>query len=75
MPSGFHRARRNKGTVSSVGADRLTEYCNRVSAMSDASLRLEGAGIAHALYEEFNAVRESLTRYLAVRRVGKSGGR
>lgn len=54
-----------KGSVSSVGADRLTQYCNRVSAMSDASLRAESRLVARTLKEEFEAVRHALADYLA----------
>ena len=46
-----------KGSVSSVGADRLTQVCNRVSAMSDATLRVESKSVARSLREEFEAVR------------------
>jgi two-component system sensor histidine kinase RpfC len=54
-----------KGSVSSVGADRLTQYCNRVAGMSDAALRADSRGVARALREEFDAVRKSLSDYLA----------
>jgi two-component system sensor histidine kinase RpfC len=54
-----------KGSVSSVGADRLTQYCNRVSAMSDADLRSESRAVAKALREEFEAVRKELAEFLA----------
>jgi HPt (histidine-containing phosphotransfer) domain-containing protein len=54
-----------KGSVSSVGADRLTQYCNRVASMSDAALRADSRSVARALREEFDAVRKSLSDYLA----------
>jgi two-component system sensor histidine kinase RpfC len=54
-----------KGSVSSVGADRLTAYCNRVSGMNDPALRSEARNIARTLRDEFLAVREALAEYLA----------
>ena len=56
-----------KGSVSSVGADRLTLYCSRVAAMSDPSLKADMPGVVGALREEFDAVARSLAEYLAKR--------
>lgn len=54
-----------KGSVSSVGADRLTAQCNRIGALSDAEIRVQSAGLARSLREEFEGVRKSLDDYLA----------
>ncbi len=67
MPAGEFRSLVHalKGSVSSVGADRLTQYCSRVSSMSDGALRGEARAVARGLREEFEAVRKSLADYLA----------
>ena len=54
-----------KGSVSSVGADRLTAACNRIGALTDAEVRVQGAGLARSLREEFDQVRKALDDYLA----------
>jgi hypothetical protein len=57
-----------KGSVSSVGADRLTALCSRVAALSDASLKADMHGVAGSLCDEFQAVSRALGEYLAKRR-------
>ncbi|MCC6473582.1 MAG: response regulator [Burkholderiales bacterium] len=63
-----------KGSVSSIGADRLTHACAAVGAMSDAEFRMQGAAVARTLREEFDAVSAALRDYLAARRLGRRGG-
>ncbi len=53
-----------KGSVASVGADRLTQYCNRIGAMSDQEVHAQVRNIARGLREEFDAVRQALSNYL-----------
>ena len=53
-----------KGSVSSVGADRLTQYCSRISAMSDQEAQAQLRKLARGLREEFDAVRSALSDYL-----------
>jgi hypothetical protein len=57
-----------KGSVSSVGADRLTAYCSRVAAMSDPALKADMPGVVSALREEFQSVGRALAEYLAKRK-------
>src|SRR5688500_13542850 len=57
-----------KGSVSSVGADRLTAYCTRVAAMSDAALKSEAPAVVRALREEFVSAGRALADYLAKRK-------
>ena len=54
-----------KGSVSSVGADRLTQYCNRIGGMSDREVQTQLRLLARGLREEFDAVRKSLADYLS----------
>jgi two-component system, sensor histidine kinase RpfC len=56
-----------KGSVSSVGADRLTAYCTRVAGMSDAALKAEAPAVVRALREEFDSAGRALADYLAKR--------
>ena len=53
-----------KGSVASVGADRLTQYCSRIGAMSDQEVQTQMRKIARGLREEFDAVRLALSNYL-----------
>jgi HPt (histidine-containing phosphotransfer) domain-containing protein len=54
-----------KGSVSSVGADRLTQICTRVSRLSDAELRAQSGKLVKNIRDEFDAVRNSLADYLS----------
>ncbi len=67
LPSGEFRSLVHalKGSVSSVGADRLTASCNRIGSLTDAEIRIQGAGLARSLREEFDQVRQALDEYLA----------
>ncbi len=53
-----------KGSVASVGADRLTQYCSRIGAMSDQEVHAQVRNLARGLREEFDAVRKALSNYL-----------
>ena len=53
-----------KGSVASVGADRLTQYCNRIGATSDQEVQAQMRNLARGLREEFDAVRKALSNYL-----------
>ena len=57
-----------KGSVSSIGADRLTHFCVRVGAMDDEVLQAESNAVTEALRDEFETVRNGLADYLASRR-------
>jgi two-component system sensor histidine kinase RpfC len=61
-----------KGSVSSVGADRLTQYCNRIGAMTDQEARSQMRNLARGLREEFDAVQLALSDYL--RRLNQTAG-
>lgn len=61
-----------KGSVSSVGADRLTQYCSRIGAMGDQEAQAQLRKLARGLREEFDAVRSALSDYL--RRLTSSTG-
>jgi HPt (histidine-containing phosphotransfer) domain-containing protein len=54
-----------KGSVANVGADRLTQYCTRLSSMSDAEIQAELSAVTRTLHDEFDAVRKSLSEHLA----------
>jgi len=53
-----------KGSSASMGTDRLTALCASLGRMSDAELRLQGAGLLRMLGDELVAVRGELERYL-----------
>ncbi len=53
-----------KGSVSSIGADRLTQYYSRIGAMTDQEVHAESKNIARGLREEFDVVRMSLSDYI-----------
>ena len=57
-----------KGSVSSIGADRLTQFCTRISSMEDELLHAESQAVARALREEFETVKNALADYLAGRK-------
>jgi two-component system sensor histidine kinase RpfC len=57
-----------KGSVSSVGADRLTACCTRIAAMSDPALKSEAGAVVRALRDEFDAVGRALADYLSKRK-------
>ncbi len=54
-----------KGSVSSVGADRLTQICTRISRLSDGDLRAQSGKLVRTIRDEFDAVRNSLAEYLS----------
>ncbi len=70
IPTGEFRALVHalKGSVSSIGADRLTQFCTRVSSMDDQLLHAESQAVARALREEFDTVNNALADYLAGRK-------
>jgi two-component system sensor histidine kinase RpfC len=53
-----------KGSVSSVGADRLTQYCSRIGAMSDKDAQAQMRNSVRGIREEFDAVEAALSDYL-----------
>ncbi|MFM9972295.1 MAG: ATP-binding protein, partial [Burkholderiales bacterium] len=61
-----------KGSVASVGADRLTKYCNRIGGMSDQEVKSQMSELSRGLGEEFDAVQLALTEYL--RRLNQNAG-
>ena len=53
-----------KGSVASVGADRLTQYCSRIGSMSDQDVQSQMRNLSRGLREEFDAVSKELSSYL-----------
>lgn len=53
-----------KGSVSSVGADRLTQYCSRIGAMNDRDAQAQMRNSVRGIREEFDAVQAELSDYL-----------
>jgi two-component system, sensor histidine kinase RpfC len=56
-----------KGSSASMGTDRLTALCGSLGRLSDAELRLQGAGVLASLSAELGAARAELERYLKER--------
>ena len=53
-----------KGSAASLGADRLTRLCTSIGRLSDNELKLQSAGLAKSISDEFAAVRVAAQAYL-----------
>ena len=53
-----------KGSAASLGADRLTRLCTAIGRLSDNELKLQSAGLAKSIGEEFAAVRAAAEAYI-----------
>jgi HPt (histidine-containing phosphotransfer) domain-containing protein len=57
-----------KGSSASIGTDRLTQLCARISKLSDAELRLQAHRLARSLGDEVATARAELERYVRERK-------
>ncbi len=53
-----------KGSAASIGTERLTRLCSNLGKLTDAELRLQGAGVMKSLADEFGLGRSALERYV-----------